>query len=140
MKKHAGLEEFRKSTPTHIKRLVDFSSDVAKRIDEILLKQGKTRRQLANDLGKKESQISKWMTGTHNFTFRTIAKIEAVLGEKLIDLPAPQIFLFQIAHGETNFTLSTKGHVKEEVLKESKVLIQSEYESFDFDTMCHQFN
>jgi len=66
------------------KRFVDHSFDVADQIHEILERQGKTQRDLASMLGKKESEISKWMRGTHNFTLKSIAKIEAVLNEKII--------------------------------------------------------
>ena len=33
---------------------------------------------------KKNAEISRWMSGQHNFTLDTIAKIEAVLGEDII--------------------------------------------------------
>ncbi|MDE0561820.1 helix-turn-helix transcriptional regulator [Algoriphagus sp. NF] len=67
-----------------VKRYVDHSLDIVNRIHELLENQGKTQRDLANLMGKKESEIIKWMQGTHNFTLDTIAKIESVLGEKLI--------------------------------------------------------
>jgi len=67
-----------------VKRFVDHSFEIINKIYEILEKQGKTQRDLANLMGKKESEISKWMQGTHNFTLKSIAKIESVLGEKLI--------------------------------------------------------
>jgi len=38
-------------------------------------------------MGKKESEISKWLSGTHNFTIETIAKIQGELKEVLIVIP-----------------------------------------------------
>ena len=38
-------------------------------------------------LNKKESEISKWLSGTHNFEIKTIAKIESVLEENIIQVP-----------------------------------------------------
>ncbi|MBN7810805.1 helix-turn-helix transcriptional regulator [Algoriphagus sp. H41] len=70
-----------------VKRYVDHSFDIVNRIYDLLEKQGKTQRDLANLMGKKESEISKWMQGSHNFTLKSIAKIESVLGEKLIVSP-----------------------------------------------------
>lgn len=69
-----------------VKRFVDHSFEVVNKIHEILEKQGKTQRDLANLLGKNESEVSKWMQGTHNFTLKSIAKIESVLGEKLFEV------------------------------------------------------
>jgi len=70
-----------------VKRYVDHSFDIVNRIYYLLEKQGKTQRDLANLMGKKESEISKWMQGTHNFTLKSLSKIESVLGEKLIVAP-----------------------------------------------------
>jgi transcriptional regulator with XRE-family HTH domain len=69
-----------------VKRFVDHSFDVVNKIYEILEKQGKTQRDLAHLLGKNESEISKWMQGTHNFTLKSIAKIESVLGENVFEV------------------------------------------------------
>ncbi|GEM_PF-4974526 len=43
----------------------------------------KEQKDLARLLVKGESEISKCMTGTHNFTIKTLSKIEAILGERL---------------------------------------------------------
>lgn len=70
-----------------IKRFVDHSFDVVDQIYDVLDRQGKTQRDLANLLGKKESEVSKWMQGTHNFTLKSIAKIEEALGETILLTP-----------------------------------------------------
>ncbi len=73
--------------PNDVKSFVDNSFDIVNQIHEILRKQGRSQRDLSDLLGKKESEISKWMQGTHNFTIRSISKIEAVLDEKIITTP-----------------------------------------------------
>lgn len=37
-------------------------------------------------LNKNESEISKWMRGTHNFTIETISSIENVLGTPILQV------------------------------------------------------
>lgn len=37
-------------------------------------------------LDKKESEISKWMRGTHNFTIETISAIENALGTPILQI------------------------------------------------------
>ena len=69
-----------------VDRFVDHSFDVVNKIHSILQKQGKTQRDLAELLGKSESEISKWMRGTHNFTLKSISKIESVLGESILSV------------------------------------------------------
>ena len=44
------------------------------------------QKNIAQKLHKRESEISKWLTGRHNFTMQTIAKIETALGSKLINI------------------------------------------------------
>jgi hypothetical protein len=37
-------------------------------------------------MSKRESEISKWLGGGHNFTIATIAKIEVALGEDILSV------------------------------------------------------
>lgn len=84
--KNKRLEERRKKISNDVDIFVKQSFDIVDRIHEILVKQGKERKDLARLLGKSESEISKWMTGTHNFTINTLAKIQDVLGESVIQV------------------------------------------------------
>lgn len=86
MMKNKRLEERRKRISKDVDIFVEQSFDIVDRIHEILVRQGKEQKDLARLLGKSESEISKWMTGTHNFTMNTLAKIQAVLGEPIIQI------------------------------------------------------
>lgn len=85
--KNKRLEARRKKISKDVDIFVKQSFEIVDRIHEILGKQGKEQKDLARALGKSESEISKWMTGTHNFTMNTLAKIQAVLGESIIQVP-----------------------------------------------------
>jgi transcriptional regulator with XRE-family HTH domain len=74
-------------TPVHEKILFQMSIDVATQIMDILEEKGMRQKDLAERLGKTEAEVSKWMSGLHNFTFKTVAKIQAELGEKIIMTP-----------------------------------------------------
>lgn len=80
------FDEVVKQIPERIAREVDLFLDIVYRIDEILKRKGWTQADLAKAMGKKESEISKWLSGGHNFTIATIAKIEAALGEDIISV------------------------------------------------------
>ena len=64
----------------------DLSFGIAERISEILKAKGFTQKDFARLLNKRDSEISKWLTGRHNFTTQTIARIETALGSKLISI------------------------------------------------------
>ena len=67
-----------------VKAEVDLSFAIVDRIDAILKEKGMTQKELADALGKKESEVSRWMRGTHNFTIRTLSRISNVLGSQII--------------------------------------------------------
>lgn len=76
-----------KEVPPETTLMVSKSFDITERILNILDAKGMTQKEFARLLGKKESEICKWMKGTHNFTLETIAKIEIALGERLLEVP-----------------------------------------------------
>jgi ribosome-binding protein aMBF1 (putative translation factor) len=62
----------------------DLAYSIAERLDAVLKKKGITQHELARRMGKRDSEVSKWLTGRHNFTTSTIARIEEAIGDKLI--------------------------------------------------------
>jgi len=86
MKRNKLLETRRKEIPKEIADFVNKSFDIVDRIHEILEAKGLEQKDLAKLLGKNESEISKWMTGTHNFTIKTITKIENVLDASILKI------------------------------------------------------
>ena len=89
--KNKRLEERRKRISKDIDIYVDRSFQIVDRIYQILSEQGKDQKALAKALGKSESEISKWMTGTHNFTLKSLSKIEAILGQPILEVTGKSI-------------------------------------------------
>lgn len=61
--------------------------DISQQIIAILKKKGWTQKVLAKKMNKRESEISKLLSGLHNLTLNTITNIEVVLGEDIILTP-----------------------------------------------------
>ena len=80
------FKEFLEKVPAVTRREANFSYGIAKRIYDILKKKGWSKTDLAKATGKKTPVVTKWMSGTHNFTMRTIAEIEVALGEEIISV------------------------------------------------------
>lgn len=59
---------------------------MAARIDEARRSKGWKNKDLAKALEKKPSEISKYLSGTHNFTVDTLSDLEEVLGIQLLSL------------------------------------------------------
>lgn len=69
-------------------RKVDKGIDIVDRIHQLREQRGWSQKRLAKELGKSPAEISKWLAAGHNFTIRTIAKLEAVFGEDILLTPA----------------------------------------------------
>ena len=57
---------------------------IAANIDDALKAKGISQKDLASRLGKQPSVVSKWLSGTHNFTCDTLMDIQSVLEIELI--------------------------------------------------------
>ena len=86
MKRNEKLELRRSKIKPENKEFVRKSFEISDMICDILEKRGISQKEFARLLEKNESEISKWLRGTHNFTLSTIAKIESVLGKEIITI------------------------------------------------------
>lgn len=78
------FEEALAAIPMDVRTQVNWSFAIADKIDARLKKVGMTQKEFAKKVGKTEPEVSRWLSGTHNFTLRTLAKISSVLGEDMI--------------------------------------------------------
>lgn len=80
------FDELVEQIPQETRRHHDMLVEIGDRIVEILKRKGWSQTEFAKAMGKRDSEISKWLGGGHNFTIATIAKIETVLGEDIISV------------------------------------------------------
>jgi transcriptional regulator with XRE-family HTH domain len=67
-----------------IEAFVNLSFNLIDEIHAILAKKGWTQNDLAEKMGKTPAEVSKWISGSHNLTIKSIAKLSAALEEDLI--------------------------------------------------------
>lgn len=73
-----------KDIPPEIKKQVDWSMSVSDAIARTLSERGMSQKDFARLMGKTETEVSRWLGGTHNFTLSTLAKISVALGTDLV--------------------------------------------------------
>ena len=73
-----------KEIPEDVKKEVDWSFAITDKIEKNLNELNLTHKEWAARIGKTEAEVSRWVSGTHNFTLRTLSKISVALGEDLI--------------------------------------------------------
>ena len=81
------MDEIRSTISPEMKLQMEMSVAIANRIYEILEAKGMTQKELARLLGKTETEVSRWLSGTHNLTLSTICKISAALDEEVVTVP-----------------------------------------------------
>lgn len=100
--------------PEDVKIFVDKYADIVVRINQLLKEKGYSQKDLAEKLDKRPSEISKWLNGDHNFTLRSIAKLEAELGETILYVPR-QISFQSFSKTKTKMTVYRNDHINTKV-------------------------
>ena len=59
---------------------------LAAKIEDLMLARGWNKSTFAERVGKAPSEITKWLSGTHNFTNDTLTEISAILGVSIAEL------------------------------------------------------
>ncbi|HVU95329.1 MAG TPA: helix-turn-helix transcriptional regulator [Puia sp.] len=84
MMKSKVAKRIQDETPEEVRIFVRQYTDIVVRINRLMQAKGYTQKQLAEKMNKKPSEINKWLKGNHNLTLKTLAKLEAELGEPII--------------------------------------------------------
>ncbi len=100
-------------TPEEVNIFVKQYADIVVRVHQLLREKGWTQKDLAIKMEKTPSEISKWLNGDHNFTLRSLAKLQAELGQEIIYVPKKDSFHVQRsgvlkAKAEKSVPVSTK--------------------------------
>ena len=79
------MDEVRRRYLTpEIQKQVDMQVMIANRIYDLLEQKGMSQKDLAQKLGKTETEVSRWLCGTHNMTMATLAKIAVALDDDIV--------------------------------------------------------
>ena len=84
MKTNIIMDNIREEMSPEMKKQMELSVSIANRIYRILEEKGMTQKDLARLMDKTETEVSRWLSGMHNLTTSTIAKISIALGEDII--------------------------------------------------------
>ena len=87
MRTNKIMDEIRSNISPEMKLQMEFSVAIANRIYDILEEKGMSQKEFAQLMGKTETEVSRWLSGTHNLTMATICKISAAL-----DAPIVQVY------------------------------------------------
>lgn len=81
---NTSFQEMMASVPANIQQEVDLELAISNRINNLMTERGLSKLEFAQALGKRPSEVTKWLSGQHNFTIRTLSLLSAFFGESLI--------------------------------------------------------
>ena len=81
-----SFDEMLANTSPVIQQEVSMEFAISNKINELMTQCGMTKLQFAQALGKKPSEVTKWLSGQHNFTLRTISMISTFFGQPIIQV------------------------------------------------------
>ena len=62
------------------------SFQISNRINELMQKKSLSKKELAEAIGKRPSEITRWLSGEHNFTVSTLSMLGVFFGEPIISV------------------------------------------------------
>ncbi len=72
------------SIPKDIQAEIELSFAISERIDALMNERGLSKKQFADALGRRPSEITKWLSGQHNFTIATLGMLSAFFGKPIV--------------------------------------------------------
>lgn len=81
-----AIDNILKGIDPKLEKRIEFKMQLASKIDKARIKMGLSKKQFAENLSKKPSEITKWLSGTHNFTSDTLFEIQQLLKIDLINV------------------------------------------------------
>ena len=72
--------------PPEIKEEIDLSFAISNKIDSLMQERGLSKKQFADQIGKRPSEITRWLSGQHNFTISTLVMLPEFFGKSIISV------------------------------------------------------
>ena len=81
-----SLQEIFNEIPVEEREETRLSFAISNRLAELMQERGLNKRQLAQALGKRPNEITRWLSGEHNFTISTLAMLSTFFGKSIINV------------------------------------------------------
>ena len=62
------------------------SFQISNRLDSLMKEKGLSKKQLADAIGKRPNEITRWLSGEHNFTISTLSMLSSFFGQPIITI------------------------------------------------------
>ena len=80
------LEDIFNEIPSEKREETRLSFAISNRLDALMREKRLNKKQFAEALGKRPNEITRWLSGEHNFTISTIAMLSTFFGKPIISV------------------------------------------------------
>ena len=81
-----SLQEIFNEIPVEKREQTRLSFAISNRLAALMQERGLNKKQLAEALGKRPNEITRWLSGEHNFTISTLAMLSTFFGKSIINV------------------------------------------------------
>lgn len=81
-----NLEEIFNEIPKEKREETRLSFAISNRLDTLMKERGLNRKQFAEAIGKRPNEVTRWLSGEHNFTIATLAMLSTFFGQPIISV------------------------------------------------------
>lgn len=81
-----NLEEIFNEIPLAKREETRLSFAISNKLDALMKEKGMNRKQLAEAMGKRPNEVTRWLSGEHNFTLATISMLSTFFGQPIISV------------------------------------------------------
>lgn len=86
-----SLQEIFDEIPREKREETKLSFAISNRLDALMHEKGFNKKQFAEALGKHPCEVTKWLSGEHNFTIATLAMLSTFFGQPIITVAPSEI-------------------------------------------------
>ena len=81
-----SLMEIFDEIPREKREETRLSFAISNRLDALMRERGLNKKQFAEAIGKRPNEITRWLSGEHNFTIATLAMLSAFFDQPIISV------------------------------------------------------
>lgn len=78
------LQEIFDVIPKEKREEARLSFAISNRLDALMREKGLNKKQFTDALGKRPNEVTRWLSGEHNFTISTLAMLSTFFGHPII--------------------------------------------------------
>jgi transcriptional regulator with XRE-family HTH domain len=89
-----------------IDRFIERNLEITQEVCAVLKTRRINKKEFAKMLDKSPSEVTKWLSGLHNLTLKSITKMEVALGVDLMKPEPKYIYLGKVEGGSKDFSIA----------------------------------